>query len=671
MNRVSVHKGRVRYSAFISYNHRDRKVATRLLRSLESYRFPRYLRGRDTAVGILGDRLPPIFQDRAELASSSDLAASVRAALEQASSIIVICSPNGAKSRWVNEEIRAFTAMGLRHRVQCLIVGGEPNASRLAGMDPDLECLPPALFENGGSEPLASDVRPGQDGWQAARLKLLAGILAIPYDDLAQREQARRQKRLAIIAAAAMAGFVVMAALTVFALLSRREAIAQRDIARQKTTTAERTVDFVQSLFEVSDPSEARGAKITAQEVLDKGAERIQGTLDNEPNVKAQLMTTLSRVYLGLGSYKRAESIIRQSMSLSVSDPAVRTQQLMGLASSAYRQGDYNEAVRLYRAALPLTDADAVSGADLKPTILAAIGDASSRAGDVSGGAAGMMTALRLDTARFGPNSLQVARDLEALGIFEETRGDFAKARGFYQRAVDIRLAKQGLSHPLTSEDLNQLGSIAYFQRDPASAERFMRQALESDRLVLGPDHPDVAITDNNLARLMLEQRSFASARDLLEHAVAVTIRSRSSTNDYLAILYANLGLAERGLGHPAKARTLLEKGLRVAEITKHRNLGPILAELGDIACSEGQTGAGLALLDRAAPVTRTAYPDDPWRTAWVDNIRGACLAGAGRTEEGRALLVSSLALLTERWPAGTLYRVNAAQRLAALPTRR
>jgi len=71
----------------------------------------------------------------------------------------------------------------------------------------------------------------------------------------------------------------------------------------------------------------------------------------------------------------------------------------------------------------------------------------------------------------------------------------------------------------------------------------------------------------------MLEQRKFAGARDLLERAVAVTIKNRSSTNDYLALLYANLGLAERGLGQASKARVLLEKALRVAEVTRHRNL--------------------------------------------------------------------------------------------------
>src|SRR5580700_10569510 len=114
----------MQYSAFISYNHNDKREAGWLHRALETYRIPRRLRGRETPLGPLGSRLPPVFRDREELAASPDLAQSVRDALEVAGSLIVICSPNGARSQWVNEEIRAFTALGRRDRIQCLIVGG-------------------------------------------------------------------------------------------------------------------------------------------------------------------------------------------------------------------------------------------------------------------------------------------------------------------------------------------------------------------------------------------------------------------------------------------------------------------------------------------------------------------------------------------------------------------
>ena len=156
---------------------------------------------------------------------------------------IVICSPDGARSKWVNEEIRTFSALGRRDRIRCLVVAGEPHSG-----DPATECLPPALFEGSDTEPLAADLRKGEDGKAAARLKLIAGVIGVPYDELRQREVVRRQQRLAIIAVAATVGFLLMAGLAIVALI-------QRNIARERTATAEQTVAFVKSMFEVSDPS--------------------------------------------------------------------------------------------------------------------------------------------------------------------------------------------------------------------------------------------------------------------------------------------------------------------------------------------------------------------------------------------------------------------------------
>ena len=110
------------------------------------------------------------------------------------------------------EEIRAFIALGRAQFIRLIVVDGEPHAA-----DPQRECLPPSLSASGAPEPLAADGRPEADGKQGAKLKLLAGILGVPYDELRQREAARRQKRLAVVALAASVGFVVMAGLTVFA----------------------------------------------------------------------------------------------------------------------------------------------------------------------------------------------------------------------------------------------------------------------------------------------------------------------------------------------------------------------------------------------------------------------------------------------------------------------
>ena len=80
----------MRYSAFISYNHRDKASAAWLHRAIETYRIPPRLRGRQTPLGVLGARLPPVFRDREEMATSPDLSQSIREALAESASLIVV-----------------------------------------------------------------------------------------------------------------------------------------------------------------------------------------------------------------------------------------------------------------------------------------------------------------------------------------------------------------------------------------------------------------------------------------------------------------------------------------------------------------------------------------------------------------------------------------------------
>ena len=60
-----------------------------------------------------------------------------------------------------------------------------------------------------------------------AKLKLIAGLLAVGYNSLRQRELRRRQRQFFAIASAATAGMVITSGLAVFALISR--ATAQRE----------------------------------------------------------------------------------------------------------------------------------------------------------------------------------------------------------------------------------------------------------------------------------------------------------------------------------------------------------------------------------------------------------------------------------------------------------
>ena len=98
----------LRYFAFLSYSHRDERTARWLHDSLERFRVPSALVGRVTDQGSIPARLTPVFRDRRELPASQDLGEEIREALAASRFLVVLCSPDAARSRWTNAEIESF-----------------------------------------------------------------------------------------------------------------------------------------------------------------------------------------------------------------------------------------------------------------------------------------------------------------------------------------------------------------------------------------------------------------------------------------------------------------------------------------------------------------------------------------------------------------------------------
>jgi tetratricopeptide (TPR) repeat protein len=228
-----------RYRAFISYSHDDQAQARWLHNKLETYRIPARLVGQTTTRGPVPSRLAPIFRDREDLPASSDLSASVREALSRSDALVVLCSPSAARSRWVNEEIRAFRDVNPGGVVLAAIIAGEPYAEA-AGLAADQECFPEALRVRveGEPEPVAADFRETGDGRRMAQLKLVAGLLDLPLDQLIQRDLQRRQRRVTVITGASIALSLIMAALALLAVSAQSE-------AERRKAEAEDLIEFM------------------------------------------------------------------------------------------------------------------------------------------------------------------------------------------------------------------------------------------------------------------------------------------------------------------------------------------------------------------------------------------------------------------------------------------
>ena len=293
---------KIEYHAFISYRHLDnvesgRQWATWLHQTIETYRVPSELVGKINNRGEpIPERVFPIFRDEEALPADADLSNSIVRALEQSKFLIVLCSPRSRTSTFVADEIDYFKKLGRSNHIIAGIIDGEPNTSLDdgkidAGFTKQDECFPEPLQytydekgnrTNNRSEPIASDFRltldnRKQQGWTSPEalkqylvqkdsfsksqikelctsyekqinlmlLKIIAGIIGVPLDDLTQRDkeyqlalERQRAKRLTQWLAA-------IAVLAIMAIGAGAMAWQQKEQATKERNSALST----QSLF--------------------------------------------------------------------------------------------------------------------------------------------------------------------------------------------------------------------------------------------------------------------------------------------------------------------------------------------------------------------------------------------------------------------------------------
>lgn len=182
---------RCEYYAFISYSHKDKKWAEWLQHKLEHYKIPTSLHKESD--GALPKKVKPVFWDKTDLGVGS-LEFNLRNELKDSRYLIVVCSPDSAKSDWVNKEIAHFKEMGREDRMIPVIISGEPGSGSVD------EYYPPGLQEMD-----APGIRLFEKNEKEVLIQIVARLLELDFNTLWEREikeQKSRQRRTAAIGGA-------------------------------------------------------------------------------------------------------------------------------------------------------------------------------------------------------------------------------------------------------------------------------------------------------------------------------------------------------------------------------------------------------------------------------------------------------------------------------------
>jgi serine/threonine-protein kinase len=381
----------------------------------------------------------------------------------------------------------------------------------------------------------------------------------------------------------------------------------ERDRAQLEVRKAEQVSAFLTSLFQISDPSQSKGETITARELLDRGAARIEKELTDQPEVQATMMSVIGEVYVSLGLYEAALPLFEQALDIrrdlrGQNDPeSAKIMDNLGVLQRL--RGEYKTAENLAR------------------------------------------EVLALQRKVLGEEHPEVANSLNNLAEAMRVQGNYTAAETHYREALAIRQKLLGHEHRDVADTINNLALLLYAMGDHENAERWHREALAMRRKLLGEEHPDVSNSMNNLALALKARGKYEEAESLYRQALVLRQKVLGEDEPRTANTMKNLGNLLHAKGDLAGAESVLRESLRLFRKRlpdEHPYVSRNLFDLASLLHDKGDFGPAATLFRQVLDLREKTLPEGRWEIAQAKSGLGRCLMALQRYEEAEPLLLES-----------------------------
>ncbi|MCC7290725.1 MAG: serine/threonine protein kinase [Phycisphaerales bacterium] len=437
------------------------------------------------------------------------------------------------------------------------------------------------------------------------------------------------------------------------ATLKSQEAARARD-------TANRVKDLLGEIFAGVDRRENPGPPLTLRQVVDRGAEQVLSRLEHEPEVRAELLGMLSRVYRSLGAYEKAlelgqESCTLRRESLKAPDEALAAC-LENLGETLKALERHDEAMTAFQEVLVLRQ---TLYGDRHPRVsqsVASIAMILGEKGDLSGAEEQYRRAVEIHDLLGDTQSLDRAFLLAEFAGLLATKHQAPAALQMCEEALSGMRAHLPAQHPRIANTLNTLGGILNDVGRLEDAERVLRESIQMRRALVGDDDPVLAYSLSTLARTLGDMGRYTEAvelgRDVLRRRIALIGEEKLMT----VMDMSNLALNLSKTGELQEAGLLTQRALEIQRKLLppgHPAIANRLNILGGILQDQGRYDEALVLYQEALDIRMSAFGEESLEVAVVLNNLGTLRERMEEHDSALDLLNRSVWLRRRHRPVG------------------
>ena len=436
----------------------------------------------------------------------------------------------------------------------------------------------------------------------------------------------------------------------------RDVAQAERERAEAQQNRAEQAYNFLIDAFRRSDPAEHRGERVTAEEILERGARRIDVELKQDPETQANMMEAIGRVYTSLGQPDKALPLLERSLDLRRdllgAEHLMTASSMLSLAAARRDKGEFDRAEDLFREALSIQQRSLGPDDESVAVTLKELAQLLREGGEWDAAEKIYRQSLDIYMQRGLERGSGAARVMNGLAAVLIYKGEHAASEALFQRALDIDTVLLGKTHPYVAMEMMNLALALQMQDKLVAAEPLYVESIEIMRRVNGPTHPDTVDALGNYGWLLQVKGELAEAERVLREVAALRRQNFGERDAGAAYSMSNLAdvLYERGkLG---EAESLYRDALSIFDESlppTHPNVASSLTGLARVYAEQGDESRVRALIDRAVGIWRKELPAGHWRIANSQAALGLCFVRGRKYPEAERVLLDSLATLQQQ----------------------
>lgn len=386
----------------------------------------------------------------------------------------------------------------------------------------------------------------------------------------------------------------------------------QRDKARKEARKAEKINKFLQKMLASVDPrTGSRDVKVI--EILETAAENIEKDFKNQPEIIADLETTLGLTYLSLGQFEASEKYLKNALDIRLKlFPSVSEEVALGLKNYArilQAKGELKAAKPLFLESLKtLRRLFGDFNLDVAD-ILDSLAYTSTMEGNSEKSVELYKKQYEIRRKILGENNADVARTLSKLGNVFTVMGKLDLSEPIHRQTLKILHNIHGREHLDIAASMNELVGAIYHKK-PEEAESLARESLAMRRKFLGEDHADVVWSLYNVGFVLVNRQKFEEAEK-----------------------FAREALSKRGANLP----------------DEHPVVASCFLLLGRILLGQNRFEEARAAFEKCLALRLETLPENHWLLATTRSFLGESLIYLGETEIGKKMMIENYEILKEK----------------------